>query len=66
MLSLIRARIPSIVVWTTLESSFIAIIAYQWAQMRPSMTSTPLKSAIPKGHLGAARYHRAHGKTLAA
>ncbi|TCD67195.1 hypothetical protein EIP91_000422 [Steccherinum ochraceum] len=58
MLSLVRARIPSITLWTTLETGLIGFVAYQWS--KPSEFQTPLKSAIPAGHIGAVRFHRHH------
>ncbi|TCD62859.1 hypothetical protein EIP91_006340 [Steccherinum ochraceum] len=66
MLSLIRARLPTIALWTSLEAGFIGFVAYQWSGVNE--IHTPLKSAIPAGHIGAVRFHHSHpvsGKTLA-
>lgn len=63
MLNLIRARVPSIIIFTTLETSLLGFVAYQWS--KPSMITTPLKSAIPQAHLGAVRFHHSHGKGYA-
>ncbi|KAI0801892.1 hypothetical protein BC629DRAFT_1591559 [Irpex lacteus] len=62
MMSLIRARIPSLIVFTGIQSALWGFVYSQWRE--PSEFNAPLKSAIPKGFIGRRRYHLdlpAHG-----
>ncbi|KAH8099323.1 hypothetical protein BXZ70DRAFT_1065629 [Cristinia sonorae] len=54
MLNLIRARIPSIILFTSLETALWGFVAFQWRE--PSELKVPLRSAIPAGHIGSGRF----------
>ncbi|KAI0086486.1 hypothetical protein BDY19DRAFT_995781 [Irpex rosettiformis] len=64
MMSLIRARVPSLVVFAGIQSALWGYVYSQWRE--PSEFNVPLKSAIPKGAIGRHRYVSLPAQGLAA
>ncbi|KAH9913327.1 uncharacterized protein BXZ73DRAFT_106975 [Epithele typhae] len=54
MMSLIAARAPSLILWTSLETGLAVFVYSQW--QKPSIVTGPLPSAIPKGYFGRSRF----------
>ncbi|GJE97174.1 hypothetical protein PsYK624_133870 [Phanerochaete sordida] len=54
MLNLIRARVPALTLWTTLQAGMWGAVWFRWRE--PSEFHGQLKSAIPAGHIGRGRY----------
>ncbi|KAI0073122.1 hypothetical protein K474DRAFT_1710987 [Panus rudis PR-1116 ss-1] len=63
MMNLIRARAPSLIIFGTIQVAMWSFVYSQWHQ--PNMVRTPLKSAIPAGHIGQRRYQHMHAHALA-
>ncbi|KAI0937203.1 hypothetical protein AcW1_001247 [Taiwanofungus camphoratus] len=57
MMTLVAARAPSLILWTSLQTAMWSWVWYRWQQ--PSLVTGPLPSHIPKGHIGKARFQQA-------
>ncbi|KAI0073123.1 hypothetical protein K474DRAFT_1774945 [Panus rudis PR-1116 ss-1] len=54
MMSLVAARAPSLVLFGSIQVVMWGFVYSQWHQQ--NMVRTPLRSAIPAGHIGQRRY----------
>ncbi|KAK7686732.1 hypothetical protein QCA50_010332 [Cerrena zonata] len=54
MMNLIAARAPSLVLFGSIQVAMWSFVWSQWHQ--PGHLKTPLRSAIPAGHVGKGRY----------
>ncbi|KZT71590.1 hypothetical protein DAEQUDRAFT_724126 [Daedalea quercina L-15889] len=56
MMSLIRARAPTLILFGSLQTAMWSWVYMRWQQ--PSLIQGPLPTHIPKGHIGQARFHQ--------
>ncbi|KIP05377.1 hypothetical protein PHLGIDRAFT_19732 [Phlebiopsis gigantea 11061_1 CR5-6] len=54
MMPTIAARMPALALWSTLQAGMWGFVWYRWST--GTELHTPLKSAIPAGHIGRGRY----------